>query len=620
MANFRLIVLVIAFEVLTTTLMMLGIYFGFSVFPNFEATLTSVDQAVQSSGFNATIPLYMPTLSDLKVPYTQLQLGAATWGVLSVLMCAVMIVMQSFVRGMYLGGLKAAIQQDISVPLLACGRKFFKSMLAWSLFHLLMGVITFFLAIVFFPIAIILIISLMFYSLTPYLMVLQHISFGEALAKAPRVFRRSFGKLLPLAILALLCTLFISLTKLLSPPFGYVIPLVAFAIIGTMLIRGLMGILITKLKENNEQIPQLPLHEVTSSRLSTFISVLLVPVLITVGVFASSGQLLAAFDWGSKNRFAGVSFFTNFSEVFHLSQQQYTVYEWQSGDYHIDIQLPDLSNGQNPEQLRGTANITWNVMEEVRTVDGYTTYIDVQPFTRESKLLYRLVRETAKDGTTYYSSMNGFASIMQGSEQAREPLSVQMMVSGDGSNIFVLQYPTRFSVQQVFRVSDNGEYLIPRSSEVNPTDFHTYWFNEKLNAEDIFEFFASKNKMNYFPSLDRAYIALAVAMQEADGQKVVEILDLMKLKDVEVNAPDWDELEWTNYLRKQYNGASLEQMLELMKNAGIQFGYESKEIAETSSETIDYYELKVPFANEPITIIYGRSKEDGSILSLSVLD
>jgi hypothetical protein len=220
MAYTRLIVLVMVFEVLITAIVGLSVYFGFSVFPFSQSSGTASGINIQSVRFHATIPLYMPSLSDLKIPYTYLQVGAQTWGISTFLISAVVIGLQSFIRGMYLGGLKGWVLNRKIVPLLPYGRRYFGVMLAWSIFQNGIGALIVFLAAYFFPVGIIMMITLMFFSLTPYLIVLQNITFGEALAKAPGVLRRYFGTLLPLALLAIFCTLIISLFRLLNASLG----------------------------------------------------------------------------------------------------------------------------------------------------------------------------------------------------------------------------------------------------------------------------------------------------------------------------------------------------------------------------------------------------------------
>ncbi|BBI35957.1 hypothetical protein [Cohnella abietis] len=620
MAYTRLIVLVMVFEVLITALVGLGIYYGFSIFPYSQSLVTTTGAAVQTVGFNATIPLYMPSLTDLKIPYTYLQAGAQVWGITAFIVSAAVMGLQSFIRGMYLGGLKGWVLNRKTVPLITYGRRYFGDMIAWSIFQNVIGALVVYLALSFFPFGLILMIALMFYSLTPYLIVLQNITFSDALAKAPRMFRRYFGTLLPLALLAMLCTLVVSLFRSLTSPWGYAVPLLAYACIGTLLIGELMRKLAVKLKLDGEQTPDLPFGENRASRMVNAMIVLLVPALVSVGIFAASGRHLSAFEIGSKNRIEGFSYNTNFSDVFYASEQKYTAYEWQTRDYSIAIRLPDLSGERKPDELRGIADITWQVNEEIRTVQGNSTFIDVKPIMHKSRLIYRLVRETANNGSFYYSSMSGSASIIPGGERPREPLSIQIMISGDGSHIFIMQYPTRFDISQVFRVSDDGRYLIPGTSQMNPMDFHAYWFTTEQSTENLFKLLAAKNKTNYIATINRSYLALACAMQEGDGRMVVNLLETMRQAGLNVKAPDWDELTWTDNLHGRYKGATLQRTLELMTKAGVQGGYEGRELLDESDEKIGVYRFEVPFPDGMLPITYKESKEDGKLLSVSVMD
>ncbi|MGZ9585847.1 hypothetical protein [Paenibacillus marinisediminis] len=620
MAYSRLIVLVMAFEVLITVLVGVGVYFGFSVFPYTQSLLTTTGTAVQTAGITATIPLYMPSLTDLKIPYTYLQAGVQSWGITAFLVSAAVMGLQSFVRGMYLGGLKGWILNRKIVPLFACGRRYFGNMIVWTIFQSMMGVLIVFLASIFSLIGIISMIALLFYTLTPYLIVLQNISFRDALAKAPRMFRRYFGTLLPLGLLAMLCTLVISQFRSLTPPWGYAVPLLTYACIGTLLIGALMRQLSAKLAQDGEQVPDLPYGEIRARRTVNAMIVLLVPILVWVGIFAASGRHLSAFEFGNKKQLDGISFNTNFSDVFYASDQMYTAYAWQTGDYRLAMNLPDLSDEQKPAELRGIADITWQVDEEIRTSFKNSTHIYVEPIMHKSRLMYRLVRETANDGSYYYSSMNGSASIMPGGERPRDPLSIQIMVSGDGKHIFVMQYPTRFDISQVFRVSDDGRYLIPKTSPVNPMDFNTYWFTAEQSTENLFELLAAKNKTNYIATINRAYLALACAMQEGDGRMVVDLLETMRRAGVNVKAPDWDEVTWTDTLQSRYKGASVQRTLELMTKAGVQNAYVGKELTDKSDEKIGVYQFEVPFPDGMLPITYQESKVDGKLLSVSVME
>ena len=476
LAYIRLIVLVLGFEVCISILVGLGLYAGFSIFPYTQTPVMTSGTVMQTEGIRATLPLYMPTLSDLKIPYTQLQTGSQVWGITAFLVSGGLLVLQSFIRGMYLGGLKGWAQHRKAVPLLSTGVHYFKGMLAWTLLQNVAGLLSVLMVGVFFPISLILIITLLFFLLTPYLMIIQDITLADALAKAPRIFRRYFRKLLPLSIFAMLCTLIISLLPSGGNSFGYMIPLLAYSVAGTLLIGELMRQLIIWLEDDGDKVPQVPFEGIQTDRIKTYLYILMVPVLAISGVYAASGRHLIGLDFGNKKEIAGTSYTTNFSDVFYVTEQNYTTYEWKTNDYKVSMKLPELSGGHYPKVVRGIADITWDVEKESRIVNGSVTEIDFKPVTHKSKLLYRLVRETAADGSIYYSSLAGFASMLPDQVRLREPLSVQMLVSGNGTQIFVLQYPTKLDARQLIHVSTNGRYLMTSTSQINPIDIHAYWF------------------------------------------------------------------------------------------------------------------------------------------------
>ncbi|CAN7672536.1 hypothetical protein [Paenibacillus sp. LjRoot56] len=621
MAYIRLIVLVLFVEVMITMAVSFGIYFGFSIYPYTLTTNTPSGAAVQSAGFNATIPLYMPSLADLKVPYTFLKVATPSWGAAAFLVSAVLMGLQSFIRGMYLGGLKERALNQEKVPLLVYGRRYFGDMIAWTIFQFVAGAAMIFFAAAFFPIGIILIIILMCYSLTPYLIVLENISFSTALAKATGTFRRNFGAMLPLALLAMMCTLIVSLFRSLTSPWGYAVPLLAYACVGTLLIGKLMTILAVKLRINPEQQSTMqPRDEIPTHSLVNVVVVLLIPVLLFTGIFTASGNHLRMFDFGKKKQIEGISYLTSFSDVYYASKTRYTAYLWQSAEYSLAIKLPDLTGDRKPDELRGIAEITWRMDENNRRLQGTSLQTAENSNIHKSQLMYRLVKETAKDGHVYYSSLRGSSSILPGDVEPHEPLSVQIMVSGDGSQIFVIQYPTRFDISPVFRVSDDGKYVITGTSPVNPMDFHTYWFTADQSTDHMFNLLAAKNQWNDTAMFNRAYLALASAMQEGDGRTVVKVLETMRKSGVDVIAPDWDIQTWTTNLHRRYQEASLPNFLELLSKAGMQEGYKVTEISNNSEDKVGVYRLEVPFPDGVIPIMYKESKVDGKLLSINIED
>jgi len=614
MGYWRLIVLVLALEVFTTAVTGLGILFGFSVVTEFSATFHSGNANTQEFGVNATLPFYMPTLSDLKIPYTLFETGTQEWGWASFLVLALFVLLQSFVRGMYLGGLKGWIEEGKAVPLIPCGRKFFRGMLAWTLFGWVLAGVAFFLAVIFIPLGVILIFAVLLFALGPYIMVLQDISFSESLAKAPRLFFRYFRTLFPLALLAMLCTFLIGLAKFLPPPWGYAVPLVIYAAVGTLLIAELMRRLAGRLREDREPGPELPFREAEIKPVSKYVTVALVPLLAGLGAVMASGWHLAAFDAGGKKELEGVSYFYKSPGLIYFADRSYTAYEWRTGDYRIRIRLPDLSGAEKPRVLRGVADIVWDVDEEVRTVSGLTTHVNVEPHLRKSRLAFRLVRETAEDGSVYYSSMNGAAAILPGQENPRKPLRAEMMVSGDGKHVFVLQYTPDQNVSQVFRVSRDGRFLIPAASSINPLDVRAYWFAAESNTQEVFALLAAKNLESHWLTLNQPEVILTAAMQEADGQAVANLLEYMRQNDIRVEAPDWDGDGWTEHLRGLYEGAGLEEILAYMSRADLK----TTQLPDKSAENTSAYRMEVPFPKGTITMDYETSAENGRLVAVAV--
>jgi len=621
MAYIRLMVLALAFEVLVIAVVGLGVYWGFGVFPFTQQQAAGQAATGQTGGFQVAVPLYMPSLSELKIPHTLLQTPSPEWGITAYLVSAGVVALQSFVRGMYLGGLKGWISGNTMVPLLASGRRYFAPMLAWAVFQALTGAAAVFLAAAFFPLGIAALIALLFFSFTPYLVVLQDLPFGEALGNAPRVFRRHFWALLPLALAAMLFTLLIGLLKSLPYPAGYALPLLLYAVVGTGLIAELMTQLQARMRADGEVLPASAAAGAGVNRTAVWLCALLLPLLAGLGTWAAAGRHLPAFDFGDREARPGIMYHSNFSDVVYASELQYTSYEWRTGEFGIELDLPDLSGGRKPGELRGIAAITWDIDRDRRIMSGGSTKAEAKPVLGRSRIMYRLVRETADDGSVYYSSRYGSASILPGGDRPYEPLSVVLVLSGDGRNLFVLQYPSRFDIQRLFLVAGNGRYLIPRANEVNPFDFRTYWFAERTEPGEVFDLLAAKNRMSFMPTANRVYVALATALQEADGRKVVELLGLIRGGGANVRAPEWDEREWTDYLRGLYAGADLQETLAFVSKAGIYGSYDGgPELPDQSSETVGFHRFEVLFPGKSIPITYKESKTDGRLLAVSLLE
>lgn len=641
----KLIVLVMLTDVFLSAMVGLGVYFGFSIHP---AHLLGIPQSPLQSGFHATIPLWMPSIQDLKVPLSYLPSRGpgAVWATL--LFSAAVLVVQSYARAIYLGGLKSAVLQERPSPLREYGKRYFKRMLGWTALHTAVGLAGMMLALWAGPIGAIVFIAIFFYSLAPYLIVLRDDSLSQAIASAPSVFRAYFWSMVPFALLTLFFTGIFSAFNFIAKPYNYYVCMLIYSCAGTNLIGEFMRRLHEKLRNDLKVASPKRAETIPFSRMKLLAAIASIFVVPAIGVWFSSGYPLQAVDRavaGAKSELSGVSYHSGFSDVMYASDQMYDSYAWQPDPYRIRIALPDMSNGRVYDELRGTATVYWDVSVDKVTRSGNTITHRVEKVPTEQTILYRLVRERSEDGSFYYSSRSGSASILALVDKAREAMSVEMTVSGDGRHVFVLQYPTRFEAGPLFRVSSDGQFFVPRASKQNPGDFNTYWFSSDLRKQDVLDMLESKNEHSGVGPR-RLFVQLAVALQEADGAMVKRVLKAIEGGKAKIAAPDWTERQWTDYLRNQYERAGLAEMLGYMTKAGIQSGYESRQLSpaaeqpatgshagstpeqqqqqqqqqaqqQNSLDQPKQFSMEIPFPNQPIVLVYEIDRTD-KLLSLDI--
>lgn len=575
----KLILLVMLTDVFLTFMVGLGVYFGFAIHPIF---LLGNAQSPVQTGIHGTIPLWMPSIQDLKVPFTYLPYGGAVSVWRTIAVSAAIIVVQSYARAVYLGGLRSAVLQERPLPLREYGSRYFKRMLGWSVLHAAVAFAGMMLALWAWPIGAAVFLIGFFYSLVPYLIVLRDYSLSEALSAGPSIFRAHFRSMVPFALLTLFLTAFVSVVGNLNKPLDYYLCMLLYGTAGTLMIGEFMRRLHEKMnKENGAAVVPLRTATIPVSRLQTMTAIALLFVVPVVGVYFAAGYPIQAVDHvltGDKRELSGVSFFSGFSDVMQASDRMYNAYAWQPNPYRIQIALPDMSDGRSYSELRGTATVYWDVSRENVIRTGNSSAIHVVNVPMEQTILYRLVRERSEDGSVYYSSRDGSASILALEDRAREPMSLEMTVSGDGRHVFVMQYPSRFEAGPLFRMSADGRFFVPRENQLNPGDFDTYWFASEWSKEDVFAMVQSKNKhVGVGPK--RLYVQLAAALQEADGAMVKKLLRAAEGGKTKITAPDWTERQWTDYLRQLYGPAGLEEMLGYMTKAGVHNGHVSQNLS-----------------------------------------
>jgi len=627
----RLIVVAIAAEVLLSIVISLGIYFGAPVFPLLmegspptESASVSITGSVSSSTtattggqFAFSLPMGMPVLQDLKMPLSALYPGELQFGIVAVLLSIVAVIIQSYARAMYLGGLRSKLLHDQDADLLRCGNYYFKRMLGWNLVQWAAIGIAFLAGMFFVPLSLLLLFVYLFYAFTPYVFVLLDVRLSDSLAVAPGLFRRMFRKLLPLALLALLTTFLCSFIKLAPRPFDYYLALLVYIPVGTYLIHELMSRLVVQLREEGAGIPLLRMGPARQRKRMAGTAWLLLFLLVPLaGTAAASGYAYAPVTLGSQSAWTGTRFYTGFGHAFYRSEHQYATYGWRDiGANRLKLDLPDLADGREVEEIRGMADVTWVMRDEV--YNPYTDGTNTTETIHRDKLHYRLGKETTGSGAIYYSSRVGTANLVtMDNERGGEPQSVEMLVSGDGSNVFVLVYPTRFRsvVQEVWRVSEDGQYLVPMTSRMNPNDFHYYWFrNEQPAVEDVLGMIGAKNKETLL--MGEAQHLLATALQEADGWMVMELLGIIQHSDAKLMLPDWDATRWTAELRARYEGAAYEDVLGYLSRSE-----EEGQLQESLTPKVEgghRYKTQIPFPNGDMTLVF-ESGADGKLRELTI--
>ncbi|MFS0865633.1 hypothetical protein [Fredinandcohnia sp. 179-A 10B2 NHS] len=605
----RLIIIPLVVNVLLTFLGVIGTYFGIGplAFPTVQVGES------QAMGINATFPFWIPLLEDLKFPYHFLQENPSNsnW-IFSVLLTFIMILIKSYAIGMYLGSMKSfMLGLDNTYSTLKIGKYYFKRMVLFSLIETIISVVILLLSFVIGPLVILLFIGLLLYSLTPYIIVLEDISVTEAIRKSPKIFKRNFKTLFLLALLSMFFTFFITMLTMIPREFSFYLILLSYSFIGTVLIFAVMNCLHSSLHETN-----LPVKKVKKSKYLYPMLSVLTWILPLLGLWLATGQFVKAFDFRDKTELTGIHYMANWSDAYSASDYQYTTYNWEDEQiYKIEISLPDFSVDKEFKQIKGTGTVTWAVDEESINVIGNTTHYRIFPKRTKTDFMFRLEKKFTDSGDIYYSSENGTASFLGIGQQGHEPLSMGMMVSGSGENVFLYHYPTRFDVTNVIRVDSNGEYLIPNTSEVNPDDFKYFWFTKDLTTDKILEFLRAKNEFAYI-SNERLVEQLAAGLQEADGYVVRQVKDILEHQNIKNNLPDWSIDDWNEYLEQEYSGESIQSLLQHLNPAGNQFSYEIKELPRTEEGYLRN-EREIPFPRKKI-VIQDTFDEDGVLKELFI--
>lgn len=564
-------------DLLLMLLALAGTYYGFTLPVAWQApqpTGAAIETGLQ---IRATLPLWMPSIQQLGLPMPMLASPEQPKLWLTLLAGFVCVCVLAYSRSVYLGGLRAVVLRERPQSLLAYGRRYFRPMFGFTLLH--MG----FAAAAILADAhsneavglLFLLVSLPFV-LTPYMVVLRDLSLGRALTAAAGALFSHFRSFVPFALFSMLTVSLIGALGMMEKPFHVYALLLAYSIVGTLLIASFMDRLNERLNQNSDKraarnIGKQVTVAVPFSRSAVVAAIFLLLIAPIVGVLIYTGYPLQAVRLFASNgdRLDGVIHRIPFSSVRNASNQTYDAYDWQmQHEYSIRLGLPDLASGAAPSELRGLAHVRGLVAKEYVTRSDRGSVYSVEWTPEELTIAYRLVREQSADGSAYYTSRGGLAALLGPTNDFREPLSFTMTASGDGRHVFLMQYPTRFaaSIDQLYRVSEDGRFLIPRGSQINTDDFLTYWFVQNPRQEEVFELLQAKNK-NAVSQGRQWETQIATAMLEADGNRIVQLLHLLSQTGTSLHVPDWNEQHWTNALRALYAPADWADTLAYLSNS-----------------------------------------------------
>ncbi len=220
----RLVIIPLIVHVIQTFIGVLGIYFGFTVF--------SID-----TQFPYAIPVLNNEILSIYRPYTN------NW-LLTSIATIIMLLIKSYALSMYLGAMKSFLEgPDNTYSILKIAPYYFKRMIQFSILELLFSSLIFQLTHTFCPLAIIAIFVVLLFSLTPYIVVLEDTTVGDAIAKSPKRLLKNVGALLWIALVSMILTILLTGLPFANIKVEYYIVSLLYSFIGTTMIFAVMNCL-----------------------------------------------------------------------------------------------------------------------------------------------------------------------------------------------------------------------------------------------------------------------------------------------------------------------------------------------------------------------------------------
>lgn len=254
----RLVIIPLIVHVIQTFIGVLGIYFGFTLF--------SID-----TQFPYAIPVLNNEILSIYGPYTN------NW-LLTSIATIIMLLIKSYALSMYLGAMKCFLEgPDNTYSILKIAPYYFKRMIQFSILEFLFSSLIIQLIHTLWPLAIIVILVVLLFSLTPYIVVLEDTTVRDAIVKSPKLLLKILGALLWIALVSLILTILLTRLPFANIKVEYYIVSLLYSFIGTTMIFAVMNCLYKSIYKFS-----LPFKKVKKSRKyfpPLWIAALLLPLL-----------------------------------------------------------------------------------------------------------------------------------------------------------------------------------------------------------------------------------------------------------------------------------------------------------------------------------------------------
>ncbi|MFS0822776.1 hypothetical protein [Bacillus sp. 1P02SD] len=221
----RLIIIPLIVNVFLTFIGTLGAYAGFRIlyFSNSYAA-----------------PFGIPLLDDVIFPFQGL---TTNWLLTSIATIGILL-LKSYALSTYLGSMKCfLIGPDNTYSILKIAPYYFDRMVKFSIIEFFISGVFFTFSNVIWPLAFLGILIVLFYSLTPYIIVLEDTTVRDAIARSPKLLIKNFGALFFIALISLTLTFLITEIPFTNTKMEYYVVSLLYSFFGTIMIFSVMNCL-----------------------------------------------------------------------------------------------------------------------------------------------------------------------------------------------------------------------------------------------------------------------------------------------------------------------------------------------------------------------------------------